>query len=726
MKEMKNKTIVILLSMLVGISVQVVPIYGEGVSGHVHLSLRGKNVPIAGVADSFSRWFAVGGETQFVLQTDETDEIGMRHQTYQQYYKGVKVEANMLIVHSKNGEVSSVNGVVMGTDEYDEACEETKDGSETQGESLRSGNIYEEKIVPYEKNGHTHYSKAYEIEDQERARVIYVDVESGDTVKILQKRHGGISTLGKGKTFYNGERTFTTSYYNNSYHLEDETRKIITYNGNPADTIVGYTNPTTKWGGNYLKSVTIKKSSTWWKTWNDANPDFYIRIFDSKSKLVYVSEVKDDTQAPVAFRLPFHVGIGDGLSIEIYDEDLTTDEYGGTVTLHDKGAGKYTSESDELSVELEVVPLYALDAFWGVQETHDFYKEVFGRNGFDGKNTYTGIFMDPSFEKDDSYAENAMADVNPQGNGGILVGMGVEGSSNPFSQLDVMGHEFTHNVVTTNGHGGLEYLGESGALNESIADIMGINVKNYVLGDELPASSKWLQGEGVFLNYDAIRSFSNPGSPTVPSQQPSYYKGRYWYDTGDVSEENDNGGVHGNSGVGNHWYYLLSEGGRVTAEDGKTYNIQGIGMEKSRQIVYRNLIRYLTPTATYHDAMVGSVTASEDLYGAASDESKAVAKAWCAVGLCLDGYDDGDGDNDNGVDEAESTETSLRIFSKGGKVFVRSESCQWVWLIDVHGRIIEQKEVEEGEWTEFDTNGEKMMVVKTTNENRKVMVDNAD
>jgi len=122
----------------------------------------------------------------------------------------------------------------------------------------------------------------------------------------------------------------------------------------------------------------------------------------------------------------------------------------------------------------------------------------------------------------------------------------------------------------------------------------------------------------------AIRSMSNPNE----FKNPDTYKGDYWY-----TSSGDHGGVHTNSGVLNHWFYLLSVGGSGTNDLGWNYSVTGIGIEKAAKITYRNETVYLTSSSKYEDAKNGAIQAAVDLYGDGSAEVKATKDAWYAVGL---------------------------------------------------------------------------------------------
>jgi len=119
----------------------------------------------------------------------------------------------------------------------------------------------------------------------------------------------------------------------------------------------------------------------------------------------------------------------------------------------------------------------------------------------------------------------------------------------------------------------------------------------------------------------------------MPSQ-PDTYKGTYWQNTtSNPNNNNDQGGVHTNSGVGNHWFYLLSEGGSGVNDINKSYNVTGITIQKAEKIAYKALTTGLSSSATYLDAYNATITAAAVLYGANSNEWKQVVDAWYAVGI---------------------------------------------------------------------------------------------
>ena len=278
------------------------------------------------------------------------------------------------------------------------------------------------------------------------------------------------------------------------------------------------------------------------------------------------------------------------------------------------GGGVWTSDSQGSpygSVEIQSTSTtfnhpIGVQAHWAAEQTYQYFAQTHNRNSYDGNNAQMRVFVG------DQQINNAVWLGNKASFGN---GDGI--TYNPFVTCDIVGHEFTHGVVQTSAN--LIYQNESGALNESFADIFGECVEHFATGNH-----DWKIGADITITASAIRSFSNPNS----LGHPDTYQGQYWA-TGPF----DYGGVHTNSGVQNHWFYLLSEGGSGTNDFGKSYTVQAIGMNKAAAIAYRSLTVYLTNSSNYFDARDAAIQAAEDLYGIGTMEVDAVKDAWYAVGI---------------------------------------------------------------------------------------------
>ena len=149
---------------------------------------------------------------------------------------------------------------------------------------------------------------------------------------------------------------------------------------------------------------------------------------------------------------------------------------------------------------------------------------------------------------------------------------------------DVVGHEMTHGVISHNAD--LFYWGQSGAINESLADVMGEIVDHRHVGpDDSPQS--WDLGEDLPIG--AVRNMKDPGKFGQPATMTSRL-----YAGGEL----DNGGVHTNSGVGNRTFFLISQGGRQGGE--VVRGIDGPSLKKSATL-YLDVIQHLVPGSDYAD-----------------------------------------------------------------------------------------------------------------------------
>jgi len=264
----------------------------------------------------------------------------------------------------------------------------------------------------------------------------------------------------------------------------------------------------------------------------------------------------------------------------------------------------------------------ALDAHFGVEKTYDYFKNVHNRNSYDNLGSILRSYVHYGNNVNNAYWSGTY----------MLYGDGDRTSNfNVLTAFDVTAHELGHGVCAFSAN--LTYNRESGAMNEGLSDIWGAVVEHTYL----PNKQAFSIGEDITLYSPYyLRSMSNPKS----AGQPDTYRGLNWIPA-TVAEgcvtpgqnTNDYCGVHTNSGVLNHWYYVLVQGKTGTNDIGKSYSVTGIGFEKAAKIVYRLETNYLTANATYMNARDYGIQAAIDLYGAASAEAIATQDAFYAVGL---------------------------------------------------------------------------------------------
>lgn len=484
------------------------------------------------------------------------DKLGFTHERYQQVFNGIPLEGHVYVVHSQNGKVISMNGMltqnlggfkpkfsISNSDglkralKYIDAKKYYWDQENDKTQNASSPQIpVGEKVIIELKPGSKSYRLCYKYDiyavSPLSRNYVYVDAATGDVLKKINRicTVGGVPHIhdhqehfdveektdatktqldseGTATTRYSGTQTITTDSYSGGYRLRESERNIQTFDLNTSifyDDAVDFENSTNNWTDN--------------KDYDDA----------------------------------------------------------------------------------------AYDAHWGAEVTYDYFLNTFGRNSFDDN----GAPMVSYIHYSSSY-NNAFWDGERMTYGD---GANTDGGFMPLPALDVVGHEFSHGV--TEFTAGLIYSGESGALNEAFSDIFGTVIEF----EGKPNSANFDLGEQVMFSGGALRSLSNPNL----YENPDTYKGDYWDDL----EE-----VHTNSGVGGHWFYLLSEGGSGTNDNNDDYSVSGIDIEKAAAIAYRTLSVYLTPRSDYDAARYFSIKAAADLYGVCGDEVEAVTNAWYAVGV---------------------------------------------------------------------------------------------
>lgn len=260
------------------------------------------------------------------------------------------------------------------------------------------------------------------------------------------------------------------------------------------------------------------------------------------------------------------------------------------------------------------------EAYDGSGFTYDMYFNVYGRNSIDNK----GLRLDSTVHYQKGY-DNAFWDGKQ-----MVYGDGDEDLPeaqrlfNRFTiALDVIGHELTHGV--TQFEANLAYWDQSGALNESVSDVFGSLIKQYER-KETASQADWIIGEGLFtsnVNGVGIRSMKAPGTayddPVLGKDPQPAHMDNY------VKTVEDNGGVHINSGIPNHAFYVIAT------------EIGGYAWEKAGLIWYKTLTEKLTARATFQDAADQTFEAAGELYGTGSLEQNAVKTGWAEVGITIGG-----------------------------------------------------------------------------------------
>jgi Zn-dependent metalloprotease len=243
--------------------------------------------------------------------------------------------------------------------------------------------------------------------------------------------------------------------------------------------------------------------------------------------------------------------------------------------------------------------------------TFEFYEKSYGRNSIDG----AGLPMISTVHYGENY-DNAFWNgdqmVYGDGDGTLFTDF--------TGPIDVTGHELTHGV--TQYTAGLNYFGQSGALNESMSDVFGSLIKQYYKG-QTADQADWLIGAGLLakgVHGVALRSMKEPGTAYDDKQlgkdpQPAHMDQL-------VRTNRDNGGVHINSGIPNRAFYLAAA------------EIGGHAWEKAGKVWYDTLTGGTLAADTDFAAFAAATVATATkLFGAGSAELTAVRDAWTGVGI---------------------------------------------------------------------------------------------
>lgn len=239
----------------------------------------------------------------------------------------------------------------------------------------------------------------------------------------------------------------------------------------------------------------------------------------------------------------------------------------------------------------------AVSAAVGLSQTYDYYLSTFNRNSLDGNGgTIIGIVR---------YSQGMQ---NAFWDGEVMV----FGDGAPFAgALDVVAHELTHGV--TQNESNLVYQDQAGALNEAMSDIFGEAVEAFVRG-----RCDWLKGADMNM---VIQNYADPHSVEQIPGLPNPAKMSEF-----ASMSEDNGGVHINSSIINHAFYLLAEGMN-----------NSVGMGNAAAIFYRANSEHMTQGSQFIDCRLACVASAEELFGAGSAQVAATIAAFDAVEIFENG-----------------------------------------------------------------------------------------
>lgn len=333
------------------------------------------------------------------------------------------------------------------------------------------------------------------------------------------------------------------------------------------------------------------------------------------------------------------VAHGDGIGVKGDTKTIDTIRSGGTFLLQSADGRQKTYDAQNKTNVLPGVQMTDADDHWVLNrnitrspaqapgvDAHfygavvdDFYGDTFGRNSIDDN----GLTIVSSV-----HVQNRFCNAFWNGQQ-MAYGDGDGRTCLPLSGgLDVVSHELTHGVTQYTSD--LIYENESGALNEAFSDMMGNTAEFYAAAHGLDpaATPDWLIGEDIFTGPDAAPGFRNMGDPREDAD-PDHYSEL-------VITSEDNGGVHTNSGIPNHAYYLAVNGGKNAGcdnvgSDGHQHTadcdvtVSALGLATAAQVFYAGFTG-LPEYANMCDARNATVAVAGTAAASTSD-------AWAAVGV---------------------------------------------------------------------------------------------
>ncbi|MGE0867424.1 MAG: M4 family metallopeptidase [Kofleriaceae bacterium] len=305
--------------------------------------------------------------------------------------------------------------------------------------------------------------------------------------------------------------------------------------------------------------------------------------------------------------------------------------------VFDNGGEPFSILSEGVQMRSETDPATSDDivnaAFDNTGLTYDCYKTLYGRDSYDNAGAVLRSIVHATFPipGGGSTGNNAawislpFEGFEPK----MVYGDGDNDFMTPLAHgFDVTVHELTHGVVSETAE--LAYMGESGALNEGMADIMAAVCEAWHDGGV--SADTWKVGEDIFTpatSGDALRYMNNPTLdeamyPPELGGSRDFYPERY-------NGQDDNGGVHLNSGIPNLAFQLLVSGG--THPRNKTsVMVPGIGIQKAGAIFQQAMTQgYFTMNTNFAQARAATEEVASMLYP--GQAKTAVSLAWAAVGV---------------------------------------------------------------------------------------------
>jgi len=488
---------------------------------------------------------------EFTLISVQDDELGMTHVKFQQQVKGLPVYGAYIMIHGQNQNFDFLNGSYFSTIDLDK--------------TTPSFDIQMSKSIVRNELG--------------------VKPEYSDNIKSLFENYIDESKL----VVYPYENSFYLAYHVSSY-----------------------------------KNIVER-----WEYFIDANTGKVINKYQSICKFHNHTSVKGEKCNQAEIEIVDGKATANSLDLFNVSRLINTYQVGNKFYMIDGSRDIFSSTPSNLPDDPEGV-IWTIDAFNTSPQKNNFnYGHVTSSNNI--WNNKTAVSSHYNGGKAFEYFRNSHNRKSINGSGGNIISLinvadedgGSMGNAfwngqamfygngdNAFQPLakglDVAGHEMTHGVVESTAN--LEYQGESGALNESFADIFGamIDRDDWKIGEDVVKTSAFPSG--------ALRSLEDPHNGASTNDFDSGWQPRHFDERYKGNE--DNGGVHINSGIPNFAFFKFAT---------------SVGKDKAEKVFYRALSNYLTKSSKFVDCRIAVIKAATDLYG--TTEVNAAKKAFDEVGI---------------------------------------------------------------------------------------------
>lgn len=407
-------------------------------------------------------------EDGFINISELTDEMGIVHKKFQQFYKGIKVENAEYLVHGKNGIIETINGDFQQVKNV--SVSPSINEQQALGEALNLVN-----------------AKKYKWEDEAFEKFIKQRVN-----KPLATYYPK-GELVIAKDYLKGGKNYRLAWKFTISSLIPDNEQWIYIDAVSGEVI-----------GNTPLILDVNTSGTAQTKYNSQNLGI---ICDSY---------------PAGFRLSETRNTTTGHSVNIHTWNcLNGSDYTSAVEFSNTSTNWVTGSWAAI-----VQDQAALDAHWGEEKILYYWSTVRQRNSLNNQGLdIIGYvhYNDPNSSA--GWPNNAQWD--PTGSA-MRYGDGDGITLNPLTSLDVVAHEMGHgiNQFTANLHSSTGDQ-ESDALNEGFSDIWGATIEQWAA----PSKQAWLMGEEIFktTTYNCIRNLQNPKSTTArEGQHPDTYHGSYW------------------------------------------------------------------------------------------------------------------------------------------------------------------------------------------------------